>query len=127
MDAAASIRIAGLTPLDELELAKQFPPGSVTFEEEALSGAKHGEPMTLFLVATVTSATLGVLAAWLMKDTTSDRIKKRVETTDAKGRKRVETLDINLRTSKSPKTDVLKALAKLCRVDLGALEKAADK
>jgi hypothetical protein len=122
-----TITIAGLTQLDQLELADQFAAGSVTFKEEKLPGAKHGEPLTILLIAAISGPALGVLAAWLLKDRTSDKIHKRVEVTDAKGNKRVETVDVDLRTSKSPRKDVIQALGKVCHVDLAELEKEADK
>jgi hypothetical protein len=123
---AVEIRVPGFTKLDQLELQSELKPGEVKFEEGRLSDAKHGEPITLIFVAAITSASLGVLAAWLMKDNKSERITHRVEFVDAAGNKRSETLDVDLKESKAPRADVIGALARLANIDLSALPGAQN-
>ena len=115
---SGTIEISGLTRLDKIELTQQLPSGTVDFKEEVLAGAKHGEPLTIILIAAITSASLGTLSAWLVKDRTSDRIRKTLRVTDPDGRIREETLDIDVRTSKAPNKDVLRALARICHINI---------
>lgn len=118
---ARLIRVQGLDKLDQLELDEQFEPGAVQFEESAMTDGKHGELVTTAIVV-VSVLGLKVLAAWLMKNRSGEKLRKTIEIVNADGSKRVETIEIDLRSSVAPNKTVLTELARLCNVDLGVLQ-----
>jgi hypothetical protein len=115
-----SILVPGLTKLDKMEIEEEFEPGTVTFEDQELKGGKHGEPTTTAIVI-ISVVAIRALAAWLMKDSESSSIEKKVEIIDANGKTRVETIKVDLKSSTSPKADVLKQLSQLLKVDFSLL------
>lgn len=118
---AGVIRVPGLTRLDQLELGDDLEPGSVKFENQELDGAKHGEPVSIAIIA-VSMVALKVLAAWLLKNSDRQILEKKVELIGADGKsRRVETIRVDLRSSQAPKAAVLKELGRLCAVDVSSL------
>ena len=120
MATPAQIRVPGLQKLDVMEMSDAFPPGAVTFADETLPGGKHGELATTAVVV-VSALAVKALATWLMKNRTTNRIRKTVEIVDASGTTRKETIDVDLSSSAAPDADVLKALGKILHLDLAKL------
>jgi hypothetical protein len=117
----AEIRVPGLTKLDKLEIDEYLDAGSVRFENESMPGGKHGELLTIAVVAATIIGLRG-LAAWLLKDREHNRIRKRIEIVHADGTTHIETIDMDLSASQAPKAAILKELAKLTDIDIAALE-----
>jgi hypothetical protein len=110
------IRLSGVAKLDRMELEADAAGAKVRFEDETLPDGQHGELATTAII-TVSVLGLKLLAAWLMKDRDTTRIRRTVETVDRDGRKQVETIEIDLSSSKAPKADVLAALGEKFGVD----------
>jgi hypothetical protein len=117
ISAPAKIRIPGLTRLDQAELADSADSVSIEFENEALPDGRFGELMTVALIA-VTFAGMKVLAAYLLRTSEGQNIKKTIEIVNADGSTRTEIIEVNLRSSKAPKADILKAISTALHIDL---------
>ncbi len=119
MDTQTTIRVPGMTRLDRLEIGHELGADAVRFEEEALPDGQHGELATTAIVV-VTVLSLKVLASWLIKNRTSNKIRKTIEIVGADGSRRSETIEIDMRTSTTPERDIMGQLAKLCEIDLSS-------
>jgi hypothetical protein len=120
MTTATYIRVPGLTELDQLEMSNEVKQGLVQFQEERMPGGKFGD-LVIIGVVTVTYVGLQALAAWLMKTTKHNKLKKSIEIIYADGTKSTEVIELDLSSSAAPKADVLKALAKMTNVNLADL------
>jgi len=67
VNAEKTVEITGLQLIDYLELAEQFPPGTVRrLPAPTQPAGAHGEPTLVTVLLTLTAASAQVLTAWLV-------------------------------------------------------------
>jgi hypothetical protein len=113
------LRVSGLTRLESLDLRRRFPDLEITFDETPGGDAKHGELVTIAVLALGVTG-VKALAAWIMKDRSSATVEKTIEIVEDDGSTRTETLRLDLAQS-TTEAEVVKQLAGLLHVDLGPL------
>jgi hypothetical protein len=122
-EAAAAIRVPGLTNLDELELRKKLDPSALRIEKDDGSSDIHGELATATAIVIVSLAALRVLAVYLVKSHDRQEFEKTVEVEGKNGEKRKAVIRYKSSSSKEPEAAVLEQLAAACDVDARELGK----
>ena len=120
-DKAQTIRIHGLTKLDELELGKQLSVENIRFESASDKDDIYGEIATITAVMIVSLAALRILALHLVRSSNRKSFKKRIEVEDGKGGRHVVEIEYMASSSEAPEADILKQLATACDVDTSEL------
>ena len=116
-----SIRVAGLTKLDQIELEGKLGKSSVTFEKAPLASGDHGELATLTAVVLVSLSALRVLALYIVQKTDRKTFRKEIEIVTKDGRRKVLKIEWDTKSSEPPDAQVLKQLASACEVDASEL------
>jgi hypothetical protein len=128
IDALKSIRIEGLSHADMLELRdfqsqRKSPQSDITIGEVTLPPHKLGEPVTFFVIASLTAAGIGVVGAWLLKKRTKTDILYTSTVVDSDGTTRVETLSMSRSESDPPSPEFMEKLSSLTKLPVSGLEK----
>lgn len=115
--------IPGLDRIDRLALVGQFKSDEISFEDKPSSSGRHGELITAAVIVGTLAAING-LAAYLLKDRDSGRLKRTIVVRLADGSEREETVELDLDSSHAPKAEVLKQLGSITHIDVSSLLKA---
>jgi hypothetical protein len=115
-DTEPRIRMGGLTRLELLELTDALPEGQTEGQlQETLEGGMHGDLATWQIVIQVSTSTLPVLAAWLLRRRKASKVELETESFDGQGWTRC-SLRIQTAEQSPPDAAVLRQLTAMTRI-----------
>jgi hypothetical protein len=114
------LSLRGLSYSDAAELQRLLeaphPKADGEIKEEVLPSHKLGEPVTLFLVASATTALIGVVGTYLNKKRKTSDLRYTIEIEYPDGTKRTETLALSRSESEPPPPELVAKLADMTKL-----------
>jgi hypothetical protein len=115
--------VPGLDRIDRLALSGQFNSSEIRFEDKPSLSGKHAELITAAVIVGTLTA-INALAAYLLKDRDSGKLKRTILVRLADGSEHEETIEVDFGSSHAPKAEVLKQLGSITHIDVSPLLKA---
>jgi hypothetical protein len=120
-----SLKLVGLSNLDQAELSECLADFPVSFEEQPLDENAYGELATLTALVVVSAIAIKGIIAWMLKSRHHGEIEQEIEYVSKEGVTKRTTIRVRFESSEAPEKDIIAAIGSL-GVDPAILQQVAS-